>query len=74
MPRKLPAAVATLNVRGINPSVAKRIKAGASVRGWTIAGYLGALVALHDATRHLAEQHPALRAELGKLGLETRSA
>jgi hypothetical protein len=62
----------TLNVRGIDPTVARRIKAGAAARGLTIGAYLARLVALHDAMRARADAgHDGLRVELETLGLAT---
>lgn len=67
-----PAAPATLNVRGIDPAAAERIRRAAGARQMTLARYLTALVALHEAMRARADRGDAkLRAELAALGLET---
>lgn len=64
----------TLNVRGIDSSAARAIKAGAAARGLTIGQYLHRLVLLHVAVRELAAHDPRAAEMLATLGIESVSA
>jgi hypothetical protein len=61
-------------LRRVPREVAHRFRGAAGARGLTHAQYLGALVALHEATRQRADEGDAeLAAELDRLGLRTVS-
>lgn len=62
----------TLNVRNLPPAVVVRIKAAAAARQMTLARYLAALVALHDAMRARVDRgDDKIATELEALGLQT---
>jgi hypothetical protein len=67
------AELTTLNVRGIDVAVVRRIKAAAAARGWTIGEYLVRAVEALDAMRALADsgRHEQVRTELRTFGLNT---
>lgn len=65
-------------VAGLDATTTAKFRRGASVRGWTLAKYLKALVELHERCRAIADSpldQPAMpeniRAELQKLGLQS---
>jgi hypothetical protein len=61
-----------LMLRKVPRETAMRFRAAAGGRSLTHAQYLAALVALHEATRTLAESgHAEVAAELERLGLTT---
>lgn len=61
----------TLNVRRLDVSAARTIKAGARARGLTIAQYLHRLALLHVDAREWAARDPEVAACLARLGLDT---
>lgn len=68
----------TLYIRSLNPETARRLKENARARGWTLATYLEALLALHAEARKWPEHSEELSGErvaiiLESLGLNTVS-
>lgn len=62
----------TLNIRNIDAAAAQAIKQAAAARGMTLAEYIAALSALHEAMRARADAGDNdVQAELTALGLQT---
>lgn len=59
-------------IRNVDPAIRDAVVKAAKARGLTLAEYLGALYALHNAVRGRADAgDDGLNAELGALGLQT---
>lgn len=66
----MPKALVVVNMRGVEPEIARILHNRARVRGWTIGRYVAQLVRLHGLLQSAARDNDRVQTVLAGYGLE----